>query len=341
MDKDQKDPFFLINEDIARARNKIKKDMASQIGLPSHDTFIENLRLKHFNDNRHIKQLIVLLASDFFWEFFFSSSENKEGRKIPLREFPDEIVGLIQMHNKYSMNVARTALMRAIYLLHNINPYKEQNIIQALRYGIFELENLRNYFKSIDNIHFIESYWPLTDKPYDSWNHEEKTAYSCLSNESRKFLMGPTYPEIIIQATRALISLLAFNKGEEVNFRDISILWGGTFEAFKNELRARKKKKNLIIRTIIDGRGGYEWKLDEEDRLPHREDAYKYNEARAWLSSKNKETHIKNIELTMPPLFLESVQGDTVQIFNTVNKRGVKVSKKDALEIPKEINKFD
>lgn len=329
MNKDTKDPFFLINEDIARARNKIKKDMAPQIGLCNFDTFFQNLRLKHFNDNRHIKQLIVLLAADFFWETFFSSSINNEERKIPLQEFPDEIVGLIQMHRKYSIEVARSGLIRAIYLLNNINPYKEQNIIKALRYGVYELENLRIYFKSIKNIHHIGNYWPLTDKPYDNWSLEEKTAFSCFEQESYLSALGPTFPEIIIQATRALVSLWAFNREDVVNFRDISILWGGTFEAFKNELRTRKKNNMLIIRTIIDGRGGYEWKLDEEDRLPYREDAYKYDEARAWLSSKNKETHIENIQLTMPPLFLENVQGDTVSMFNAINRRNVKKPKEE------------
>ena len=329
MNKDTKDPFFLINEDIARVRNKIKKDMAPQIGLCNFDTFFQNLRLKHFNDNRHIKQLIVLLAADFFWETFFSSSINNEERKIPLQEFPDEIVGLIQMHRKYSIEVARTGLIRAIYLLNNINPYKEQNIIKALRYGVYELENLRIYFKSIKNIHDIENYWPLTDKPYDNWSLEEKTAFHCFEQESYLSALGPTFPEIIIQATRALVSLWAFNREDVVNFRDISILWGGTFEAFKNELRTRKKNNMLIIRTIIDGRGGYEWKLDEEDRLPYREDAYKYDEARAWLSSKNKETHIENIQLTMPPLFLENVQGDTVSMFNALNRRNVKNQKEE------------
>ena len=119
----------------------------------------------------------------------------------------------------------------------------------------------------------------------------------------------------------------SFMPPERVDFMDIFILWRGKFEAFKNELRTRKKEHKLIIKTIIDGRGGYEWKLDEEDRLPHRTDAYKCNEVRAWLLTKGINTNIENIELTMPPQYLPSVQGDSVSIFNSINKRGKKVVK--------------
>ena len=322
MEEDIKDPFFLINEDIARARDKIKKEMAPRIGLYTFDVFFQNLRLKHFNDNRQIKQLILLLAADFFWETFFSSSANNKADKITkgFKEFPNEIQELIQMSKKYSIDKARSGIMRAIYLLHNINPYKEQNIARSLEYSIFELGNLSVYFSSVKNIHDIEMRWPITDKRYEDWSFEEKNAYS---------LFNPPLgcPEIINQAQNALKTLKIFNEGERVDFMDIFILWRGKFEAFKNELRTRKKDHNLIIKTIIDGRGGYEWKLDEEDRLPHRTDAYKCNEVRAWLLTKGINTNIENIELTMPPQYLPSVQGDSVSIFNSINKRGKKVVK--------------
>ena len=114
---------------------------------------------------------------------------------------------------------------------------------------------------------------------------------------------------------------------------DIFVLWRGTLEAFKNELRARRKDNELIIKTIIDGRGRYAWKLDEEDRLPHRKDSYKCNEVRAWLLTKGINTNIENIELTMPPEYLPSVQGDSVSIFNSINERGRKVDEKILKEI--------
>ena len=109
MEEDIKDPFFLINEDIARARDKIKKAMAPRIGLYTFDVFFQNLRLKHFNDNRQIKQLILLLAADFFWETFFSSSANNKADKITkgFKEFPNEIQELIKMSKKYSIDKAR------------------------------------------------------------------------------------------------------------------------------------------------------------------------------------------------------------------------------------------
>ena len=61
--------------------------------------------------------------------------------------------------------------------------------------------------------------------------------------------------------------------------------------------------------------------------MPHRTDAYKCNEVRAWLLTKGINTNIENIELTMPPQNLPSVQGDSVSIFNSINKRGKKVVK--------------
>ena len=61
--------------------------------------------------------------------------------------------------------------------------------------------------------------------------------------------------------------------------------------------------------------------------MPHRTDAYKCNEVRAWLLTKGINTNIENIELTMPPQYLPSVQGDSVSIFNSINKRGKKVVK--------------
>ena len=329
MKEDIKDPFFLINEDIARARDKIKKDMAPRLGLYTFDVFFRTLRLKHFNDNRQIKQLILILAADFFWETFFSSSANDEADKITrgLKEFPNEIQDLIQMSKKYSIDKARSGIMRAIYLLHNINPYKEQNIIRSLEYSIFELGNLGVYFSSVKNIHDIEMYWPITGKRWEDWSFEEQNAYSLFN--------GPSLgcPEIIGQAQSALKTLKIFNEGERVDFMDIFVLWRGTFEAFKNELRARRKDNELIIKTIIDGRGRYAWKLDEEDRLPHRKDSYKCNEVRAWLLTKGINTNIENIELTMPPEYLPSVQGDSVSIFNSINERGRKVDEKILKEI--------
>ena len=202
MEEDIKDPFFLINEDIARARDKIKKEMAPRIGLYTFDVFFQNLRLKHFNDNRQIKQLILLLAADFFWETFFSSSANNKADKITkgFKEFPNEIQELIQMSKKYSIDKARSGIMRAIYLLHNINPYKEQSIARSLEYSIFELGNLSVYFSSVKNIHDIEMHWPITDKRYEDWSFEEKNAYS---------LFNPPLgcPEIINQAQNALKTL--------------------------------------------------------------------------------------------------------------------------------------
>jgi len=329
MEEDIKDPFFLINEDIARARDKIKKEMAPRIGLYTFDIFFRNLRLKHFNDNRQIKQLILLLAADFFWETFFSSSANNKADKITrgFKEFPNEIQELIQMSKKYSIDKARSGIMRAIYLLHNINPYKEQNIVRSLEYSIFELGNLGVYFSSVKNIHDIEMHWPITDKRYEDWSFEEQNAYSLFNSPP----LG--CPEIINQAQNALKTLKIFNQGERVDFMDIFVLWRGKFEAFKNELRARRKDHKLIIQTIIDGRGGYEWKLDEEDRLPHRTDAYKCNEVRTWLLTKGINTNIENIELVMPPEYLPSVQGDSVSIFNSINEPHKKVYKKELKEI--------
>ena len=47
----------------------------------------------------------------------------------------------------------------------------------------------------------------------------------------------------------------------------------------------------------------------------------------AWLLTKGINTNIENIELTMPPEYLPSVQGDSVSIFNSINERGRKVDK--------------
>ena len=67
--------------------------------------------------------------------------------------------------------------------------------------------------------------------------------------------------------------------------------------------------------------------------MPHREDAYKCSEVRAWLSTKGIDTNIENIELKMPPEYLPSVQGDSVSMFNSINERGRKVDEKILKEI--------
>ena len=49
--------------------------------------------------------------------------------------------------------------------------------------------------------------------------------------------------------------------------------------------------------------------------------------------TKGINTNIENIELTMPPEYLPSVQGDSVSIFNSINERGRKVDEKILKEI--------
>lgn len=276
-------------------------------------------KLIPFKDKR-IKNLITLLADDFFWKEVYSSCIEFYDHYYQNSDLPK-----VNFNTNYLYG--KSIISRLIYFLMGKNPYGKD---------LFKKNNVRFFAEEVEYSSRAEMLTIVTNRlnlEIQSFSHYCQGVIPILKNQSETHYFGLEAKQCV-KAFEFLLSSFAegaklieilnrlwLHDTQNYSYRDedLLLLWGGTKRAYFNDVENRPKRKSKL------------------------EFGYTYDDALKWLRLKNalgKDGF--NFEFRENDINYPKDLDELSTLFVTANKQRVPVDKKVNKEqiLDKEINIF-